>query len=392
MWNMNRKTANFRKEYQNNQRDIQLRRQQPIHSKGNYRIDRDGKAILSRPSILNEEQNNDYFDEDSNNQRQKESSEKRVFNLNEYRTRERDLTDRMRQTNNRNYNKPYPTHQTTQRSLANKPSRGRAWVQSVFEWMNYQWQYKPFIEGLPSGRTNLFGVFSLIYIIMLVSGWQLMPMNKVNNLIVTGNEIVPSEFLIDSSRIYNYDDIETVTRQKKSIEAIIKEENPLIESVTFNRPNWKAFELAVSEHDLVAMINIDDQSHVVLSSGDILNINSNAALSGVARDKLPLIEGFPEKKQLADLAKGLRQIDLSTLSMMDRVSYSDDPNKTNAIEVSMKDGNLIKAIISTFSQKVQHYPDVLSQLEGKTGVINFEVGAYFTPYVENANSVKLDNN
>lgn len=385
---MNRNRRKFVSEYQQNKSDIQSRQKQTIHSGGNYRIDREGNPIIPRPTYVDEK----YDQEGQNQDRDRRKQHKNVYNFQDYQSRENDLIDRMRQPNNRSYQNNSHYSATVPSNSYQNSRRKDSWYSKILHWVNYQTRNKSWTEGLPAGRITLFGVFSLIYLIMLVSGWQLMPMNKVNNLRVTGNELVPSEFVINSSRIYHYDDIDTVTSQKKAIESLIKEENPLIESISFNRPDWRVFELAVSEHDIVAVINIDEAAHVLLSNGDVLNIGSNRALTGIARDNLPIVEGFNDSYQLENLAKGLRQIDSSILAMMDRIVYSNNPNKSNAIEVNMKDGNLIKAIISTFSQKVQHYPELLSQLDGKTGIVNFEVGAYFTPTSENANSVKLDNN
>src|SRR5699024_12471170 len=61
--------------------------------------------------------------------------------------------------------------------------------------------------------------------------------NKVNNLVVTGTELVPETFVKGSSRIYKFDEVDEVMSQRQDIEATIKEENPLIESVVFNRPD-----------------------------------------------------------------------------------------------------------------------------------------------------------
>ena len=56
---------------------------------------------------------------------------------------------------------------------------------------------------LPEGKTVLFAVFALIYLTMLVTGWKLMPFNKVNNLVVTGTELVPKTFVKGSIEYIN---------------------------------------------------------------------------------------------------------------------------------------------------------------------------------------------
>ena len=58
----------------------------------------------------------------------------------------------------------------------------------------------------------------------------------------------------------------------------------------------------------------------------------------------------------------------------------------------MKDGNIVKAIIPTLAEKMAFYPQIKAQLKERQGTIDLEVGAYFTPFQEDTNSVKLNHN
>ena len=58
----------------------------------------------------------------------------------------------------------------------------------------------------------------------------------------------------------------------------------------------------------------------------------------------------------------------------------------------MKDGNKARAVISTFAQKVNFYPEMVQQIGDQIGTINLEVGAYFIPEQSNTNSVNLNIN
>lgn len=432
----NGQRGNYRKDYQENRETIKSREQQPIQPikptqsiPGNYRIDSNGNPIIPKQSSMRnfDELEQDYFSRNQVKQSegslsseeqyqpnqvihplppQLDHNQRRVYHIEDYNRRENELSGRMRQQNTRNYvpprqftetrqtrnqNRHYSSNQPPRRNnYQENNSKNTNWYYKLHQWVNRQGQ-KSSNASLPEGKTVLFAVFALIYLTMLVTGWHLMPFNKVNNLVVTGNELVPESFVKGSSRIYSYDEVDEVMSQRQTIETTIKNENPLIESIVFNRPDWKQLEINVVEHELVGLIN-QDGYHPVLNNGEVLNVSSNQELANIANDALPELIGFDTSGKLKDVAQGLRQIEPEILAMMETVTNADDPNKPNAIEVKMKDGNIIRAIISTFAQKVQYYPSILSQLEGQTGVINFEVGAYFTPNVANANSVKLDNN
>ena len=49
----------------------------------------------------------------------------------------------------------------------------------------------------------------------------------------------------------------------------------------------------------------------------------------------------------------------------------------------MDDGFEVRAVIPTFSERMEYYPEITAQLNGlEKGVIDMEVGTYFTPYSE----------
>ncbi|MEM5595694.1 cell division protein FtsQ/DivIB [Niallia circulans] len=51
------------------------------------------------------------------------------------------------------------------------------------------------------------------------------------------------------------------------------------------------------------------------------------------------------------------------------------------VTVYMNDGNQVLASLSSFSDKMQHYPSIISQLNtDKKGVIDLEVGSYFKAF------------
>lgn len=383
--------------YRSGLRDIKARQQQPVNLRsGNYRIDDKGNPIIPNQSTQADDYSLDYFDQPAD----AETEVKNVYDINDYHTSENEIRRRMRQPNTRQYmhqrrdfdhskqaHNPSPH---SRRPYYEPQKLNKSWYHQLHEWVNRRQSNKSSNAALPEGRVSLFAVFTLIYLTMLVSGWQLMPFNKVNRIIVSGNEIVPSEFILNSSRISQYDEADVVMSQKPAIEKQITQENPMVESIVFERPDWRTFELRVVEHRIVGVINQSGAYQAVLNNGELFSVGNHPIISASASATVPELIGFDTLEQQHNIAIGLRQIDNDILSMMDTIYFIDDSNKPNAIEVQMKDGNIIKAITSTFYQKVQHYPEILSQLEGRTGVINFEVGAYFTPDVSNANSIKLD--
>ena len=70
------------------------------------------------------------------------------------------------------------------------------------------------------------------------------------------------------------------------------------------------------------------------------------------------------------------------------------PIKTDRylIKLYMNDGYEVNASLRTFSDKMAHYPSIVSQLDpSKKGVIDLEVGSYFKAYeAEEAEEVEIE--
>ncbi len=252
------------------------------------------------------------------------------------------------------------------------------------------------MANLPGNRLQLLFVFATLFLIFILSGRTLLPNRWVNQLVVTGQEYIHPNNIIQSSRIHSMDQISRVMEQKDAIENKIKKEIPLIENVSFIRKNWNALELKVTEYEIVALIEEQGEIMPVMSNGEILEMPVRANNNNGLIDYLPKLLNFKQKGKVSDLTNNaLRSIDQQLLTKIESISSSDNPAKPNSIIVKMKDGNEVHAIINTFAQKMAYYDNMVGQLDGVNGVIDLEVGAYFTPY-DNANSDNnmnnLDNN
>lgn len=386
----------FQKNYQRQRKTLSERKDQPrTVPMGNYRIDQEGNPILPEVSTHTQSvehlEDLDYFNqpqavEDATN------LQENVYELDAYRqTRsEHSTLSQARTTLNtrRVYTEPTfeGNHRLDTRSNWQKVNER---LQAVVNPAGNNSS----IQQLPRGLIKLSSIFFFIYLTMLISGWQLLPFNKVNQVVVTGNNYVESLAIESSSRIRASDTVDNVVSQRQAIEAKIIEENPIIESIVLTRDNWMQLNLKVTEHRVVAKVEHEGYFVPILTNGELLNDQTTiATVTEEALSNLPTLSGFSQKGKLIELTTILRQVEPTILTNIASIQLSNDPLKPNGIQVQMKDGNQVRAIISTFAQKVNFYPEMVQQIDGQIGTINLEVGAYFTPDSGNANSVNLGTN
>ncbi len=239
---------------------------------------------------------------------------------------------------------------------------------------------------LPKGRGQLFACYALLLIGMGISGWAVLPTDRVNTVQVTGNEKLTRDDILTATQIQPTDEKEQVMAHEDEIINLAKTINPLIDDMTFDPTDWRGLNIEVDESTVVGKIQQDGKLYQVLSNGVLLELDDNDQLV-----QLPWIQDF-NLDALQKLGENIPQIDPAILSEMDTIYYSQNPDKPHIIEVQMKDGNIVRASLATFAEKIQYYPDMKSQVGGLQGLYNLEVGAYFTPNTIDGESIKLDTN
>ena len=220
-----------------------------------------------------------------------------------------------------------------------------------------------------------------------------MPFNKVNQVDVYGVQVMDPKTLLEDLRINPLAPVKSVMKYQQAIETYLEKTYPLVESVDLQRRNWWSLDFYVKEYQVVAKVQEDNRLNLLLSSGQLIENDLNdSIITQEAYDQLPLLLGDFTADERKNLGSSLSQIDSEVVIQMASIASVADANKEGHIQVKMKDGNEIQAVITTFAQKANYYPKILEQLEGRQGIIDLEVGAYFTPYQSVTNSVKLHNN
>lgn len=387
----------LQKNYQRQRKTLSERSDQPTTvPMGNYRIDQEGNPMLPQASIPVQSsaplEDLDYFNQMAEAEEIATPYRENVYDLADYRQTSTDHNEAYQKNSTLNAERVFrePTFE----------GNHRLDTRSNWEKLNQKLQTvinpagnNTSIQKLPRGLIKLSSIFFFIYLLMLIAGWQLLPFNKVNQVVVTGNNYVESEAIELSSRIRDTDAVDDVISQRQAIEAKIIEENPIIESIVFTRDNWMQLQMKVTEHQVVAKVEINGHYVPILTNGEMLDDQITiSTITDEALNNLPTLSGFSQKGKLIELTTILRQVEQAVLTKIDTIQLMNDPQKPNGIHVEMKDGNKVRAIISTFAQKVNFYPEMIQQIDGQIGTINLEVGAYFIPDSENANSVNLGTN
>ncbi|MDP4085408.1 MAG: cell division protein FtsQ/DivIB [Bacillota bacterium] len=229
----------------------------------------------------------------------------------------------------------------------------------------------------------LFLFFSLIAIIIYLQS----PLSHVKNIVVKGNEAISSNKVIEETGISTKTNIWKVSKQQVSKKLLsipeIKKAN-----VKVKFPNTVIIE--INENKRIAYLKKDTEYYPVLENGTILK---EKVMNGLPISA-PILFDFKEGDVLVEMLAELRKLPNAILNSISEIHYS--PSNTDQFHISMymNDGFEVSATIRSFSDKMSHYPSIISQLDpNKKGIIDLEVGSFFKAYgSEGADKVEKDKN
>lgn len=398
------KMANYRlddlnrNQYQENRKVIAERGQQPLTAPlGNYSLDNQGRPILpNQKEMITDES----VIPDDNSQ-----SGGKVYYINDYTPSARPSNTDSNASSSDDYYEPSygsanyrldqmsePPHQNIYAENIGRSNQSTHKRQTDFRQI-YQKKSASLAQGLPQGKIKILTVYLLVLISMIWAGWQILPFNKVNHLLVQGHDFLTAPTILQGVNIKSHDKVEDVLDYRPELEDHILANHPIIEDVTISRDSWDYLTFTIKEHQIVGRFEQGNLVYPLLSNGHVMESPIEIEnLQMAAYQNLPLIEGDFSAEALEKLGRSLEQIEPYVLEKFSTIQAVEESDTSDHIIVNMEDGNQIYAVLPTFAQKVNFYPNIVNQLEGRQGVIDLEVGAYFTPYSNSADSIKLNRN
>lgn len=212
--------------------------------------------------------------------------------------------------------------------------------------------------------------FSLIACVAYIQS----PLSKVKSIQVSGQGFYTEEQIITQSGLNQKQNIWNI--DKKLIDERVRE-LPEVKKVkvTVQFPN--TVQLIIEEYKRMAYFAKETSFYPVLENGRIL---TNQKL-GQLPVNAPILKEFSEGKALEEMIISLKELPLEVVNSISEIHHTPKETDQYHITLYMNDGFEVSATLRTFSDKMAHYPSILSQLDPKVkGVIDLEVGSYFKAY------------
>lgn len=210
-------------------------------------------------------------------------------------------------------------------------------------------------------------------------GYFISPFGKVQDIFVEGTAFVPEQNVIDASRISGKVTALGVIASTKKINAHILTSLPQIKAVHLTLKDFNDIIIVVEEYDTSAYVYSNKVYYNVLETGEIVKTGLKVPIGNA-----PIITSFEMNQNLDDLLEQYMQLTDAVQNSISEIKYTGTQENPYGITVYMNDGNEIKAVLPTFAEKILYYPDIASQLGEAKGIIDLEVGVFFTPFSESS--------
>ncbi|MFL6559132.1 MAG: cell division protein FtsQ/DivIB [Bacillus sp. (in: firmicutes)] len=214
----------------------------------------------------------------------------------------------------------------------------------------------------------------LFFTMIVVIAYSQSPLSYVRTITIKGNGVYSAEELVNQSGLSNNKNIWKI--KKDEIASRLKRLSEIKKvDIEIHWPNTVIIQ--VKEHKRIAYLKQANKFLPIMENGQILK-NRTAKKIPV---NSPILFEFKEGEVLNQMVEELEKLPSEISNSISEIHYS--PKKTDQYHISlfMNDGFEVSATLRSFSEKMEYYPSIISQLDpNKKGIIDLEVGSYFKAF------------
>ena len=223
-------------------------------------------------------------------------------------------------------------------------------------------------------RRELILIVTLFLIVIAVFSLLFSNYLKLKTIEVEGNNQITKEEILEAGNINN--NLRTWSIKDDEIRNNIQSRFEIFKSVTVQSKLPSTIKVKVEEYSFIAQNKKEDGSlEIIMENGK--------PYSGKVRNNynLPILENFKDdKSKLDEVYKNLNKLKEDVRLQISEIINDEGDNVT----IYMKDGQKVKALRASFSDKLNYYDEISKYIEDKNNTtLNLINGAYLeTPKSE----------
>ena len=213
-------------------------------------------------------------------------------------------------------------------------------------------------------------VFNLLLVLLVLTGLFLvtyfLTKTPIKNIVIKGTSYLNDDYIIELADIKDYPSF-IMTSSSKIKKKLLKSE--YIEDVKINKKFGFILQISITEN--IPIFYNNNTNKYVLNNGkevkeDEINKNSN----------VPRLLNYVPDKKFSQFINGMNRIKKEILLKVSDIEYKPNDYDKDRFLLYMDDGNMVYLTLTKF-KTLNHYNDVLPQLEGHKGILYLDNGNHF---------------
>ena len=216
-------------------------------------------------------------------------------------------------------------------------------------------------------KVRFAGLFMVLLVILgLFFGVYFSLKIKTKNIIIKGNNYLNDDYIIGLADIKNYPNfilMKTSNKEKKV------SKSKYIDSCNIKKKLGFTLEVYVVENKALFFDTNKDKY--------VLENDSSVPQDEISENfRVPRLLNYVPDKKYSKFIKGMTKIKDNTLSKISDIEYQPNDYDKDRFLLYMDDGNMVYLTLTKFKM-INHYNEVLTQLEGHKGILYLDSGNHF---------------
>lgn len=210
-----------------------------------------------------------------------------------------------------------------------------------------------------------FLIFLLVLSVLSFSVYFILQI-KVKNLIVVGNNYINDDTILEKAKVKDYPKFILTTNY--SVKKNLKK-YPYITDAKLIKKFPFTFEIVIKEARAL-FYNMNDNSYILDNNQRIKEIKSEYNF------RVPRLLNYVPDKKYKSFVSNMAKVNDDILSKISDIEYQPNDYDKDRFLLYMDDGNMVYLTLTKFKM-INHYNEVLKQLENHKGILYLDNGNHF---------------
>ena len=212
-------------------------------------------------------------------------------------------------------------------------------------------------------------VWRLLFILIILGGLffggYVLVNLPIKNIIIKNTTYLNDDYILELAKIKNYPSYILTTRS--SIEKKLKKSPYILDA----KVRKKFFNKIIIEcYENTPLVYSENAKKMIFSNGESIDVLDYSIF------RVPRLLNYVPDTKFSSFIKGVNKIEEEILGKISDIEYVPNDLDKDRFLLYMDDGNMVYLTLTKFKM-INYYNDVLSQLEGKKGILYLDNGNHF---------------